>query len=85
MLSSAAICIHAGCCRRAHILRGDKTLSIVNIFMLSVTVLLITFLGGQEPWTDGIVEFKEPAKGFMPYCGMLDSDHDALYPLLYHR
>ncbi|KAG2221058.1 hypothetical protein INT45_009716 [Circinella minor] len=85
VLSSAAICIHAGCCRRAHILRGDKTLSIVNIFMLSVTVLLVTFLGGQEPWTDGIVEFKQPAKGFIPYCGMLDSDHDVFYPLLYHR
>ncbi|KAI8146495.1 hypothetical protein BJV82DRAFT_654707 [Fennellomyces sp. T-0311] len=85
VLSAIAICIHAGCCRRSHILRGDKTLSIINALTLSVTILLITFFGGQEPWTAGLVEFKQPARGFLPYCGLLDAKADSLYPLLYHR
>lgn len=42
-------------------------------------------MGGQEPWTNGIIEFKEPAKGFITHCSMLDQDHDATYPLLTQR
>jgi hypothetical protein len=54
--------------------------------MVLVTAILVnTFLSGQEPWTNGIVEFKEPAKGFVTYCSLLDEDHDATYPLLLQR
>ncbi|KAI9261383.1 hypothetical protein BDA99DRAFT_537778 [Phascolomyces articulosus] len=76
VLSSTAICIHASCCRRGHILRGDKTLSMVNVFMLGVTILLITFLGGKEPWTNGIVEFKQPSMGFMTCRNVPNADND---------
>lgn len=79
------MCIHAGCCRRGQHVRGDRILSTINIIVLSSTILLITFLGGQEPWTNDLVTFSQPAKGFIPYCNLLDQERDALYPLLYHR
>lgn len=85
MLSSFAICTHATCCRRGHILRGDKCLSIVNSILLIATVLATTFLSGQEPWTNGIVEFKRPARGLITYCSTLNQQTDATYPILYQR
>ncbi|CDH55473.1 predicted protein [Lichtheimia corymbifera JMRC:FSU:9682] len=85
LTSSTAVCIHAGCCRRGQHVRGDRILSTINIIVLSSTILLITFLGGQEPWTNDLVTFSQPAKGFIPYCNLLDQERDALYPLLYHR
>ncbi|ORE10579.1 hypothetical protein BCV72DRAFT_221305 [Rhizopus microsporus var. microsporus] len=85
MLSSFAICTHATCCRRGHILRGDKCLSIVNAILLIATVLATTLLSGQEPWTNGIVEFKRPARGLITYCSTLNQQTDATYPILYQR
>ncbi|KAK4514344.1 uncharacterized protein ATC70_001937 [Mucor velutinosus] len=85
VMSALAVCVHATCCKRGHILRGDKCLGSVNIAVSAVIIIAITFWGGQEPWTHGLVEFKEPAKGFITYCAMLDQDHDATYPLLMQR
>jgi hypothetical protein len=85
IICALAICTHATCCNRAHILRGDKCLGIVNTVILLCAILAITFMGGQEPWTNGIVEFKEPSKGFITYCSLLDEDRDATYPLLFQR
>ncbi|KAI7897558.1 uncharacterized protein BX663DRAFT_527821 [Cokeromyces recurvatus] len=67
--SALAICIHATCCKRAHILRGDKYLGHINILMLMAIIIIHTFFsGGQEPWTDGLVEFKKPAMGLNLHC-----------------
>jgi hypothetical protein len=86
ILSSLAICTHATCCKRGHILRGDKCLGIVNIVPLIGTIMANSFLSsGQEPWTNGIVEFKVPSKGFITYCNMLNEDTDASYPILLQR
>lgn len=85
VVSALAVCAHSACCKRGHILRGDKCLGTVNIAVSIIVIVTNTFMGGQEPWTNGIVEFKKPAKGFITHCSMLDQDHDATYPLLTQR
>ncbi|KAI8048150.1 uncharacterized protein B0P05DRAFT_564697 [Gilbertella persicaria] len=83
--SAFMICIHATCCKRGHIVRGDKLLGIANTIVLAGAVVINTFTDTQEPWTHGIVEFKVPAKGFITFCSLLDQEHDATYPLLFQR
>ncbi|KAI8372053.1 hypothetical protein EDC96DRAFT_501445, partial [Choanephora cucurbitarum] len=85
MTSALMLCVHATCCKRAHVVRGDRTLGTFNSMTSIATLTTITFVYSQEPWTNSIVEFKFPAKGFIPYCSLLDQAHDATYPLLFQR
>ncbi|KAI8986993.1 hypothetical protein BDB01DRAFT_589550 [Pilobolus umbonatus] len=84
-LCSLAICTHAICCKRGHILRGDKCLGLVNSVVLFITVLLITCVTNQEPWTNSRVEVVNPDRGYITYCRLLNRGTDATYPLLYQR
>ena len=55
------------------------------MILFAATIIGNTFITTQEPWTNGIVEFKEPARGFITYCNLLDEDRDASFPLLFQR
>ncbi|KAI9475575.1 MAG: hypothetical protein EXX96DRAFT_573847 [Benjaminiella poitrasii] len=85
LLCSLVICIHATCCKRAYVLRGDKCFGIINIFTATAAIIVHTFFAGQEPWTNGLVEFKEPTRGFIAHCHLLDQHHDVTFPLLFQR
>ncbi|KAI8368996.1 hypothetical protein BD560DRAFT_490145 [Blakeslea trispora] len=83
--SAFMLCVHATCCKRGHVVRGDRTLGLFNSIASMATLTVITVVYSQEPWTNNIIEFKLPAKGFVPYCSLLDQAHDATYPLLFQR
>ncbi|KAI9020926.1 hypothetical protein CLU79DRAFT_888049 [Phycomyces nitens] len=84
-LSATAVCMHAFCCGRADIFRGDRTLGLTNSVPLLGMIMAATFVDSQEPWTNNTVVFKYPSRGFILYCYMLDAEHDMYYPLLYQR
>ncbi|KAL0098255.1 hypothetical protein J3Q64DRAFT_1818376 [Phycomyces blakesleeanus] len=84
-LSATAVCMHAFCCGRADIFRGDRTLGLTNGVPLVGMIMAATFVDTQEPWTNNTIEFKYPSRGFITYCYTLDAEHDMYYPLLYQR
>lgn len=85
VLSGVAVCAHSTCCKRGHLLRGDRCVGIANIASFVISIAVNTLFNDQEPWTNGIVEFKEPTKGLVIHCTMLDEEHDVTYPLLFQR
>ncbi|KAI8143726.1 hypothetical protein BJV82DRAFT_83156 [Fennellomyces sp. T-0311] len=84
-VSGAAVCVHACCCKKAHILRGDKFLGILNVLPLLTSLITDVFVGGPEPWTAGTVKFDRPHTSLFQSCTVLDSHTDSYYPLLYQR
>ncbi|CDH60143.1 predicted protein [Lichtheimia corymbifera JMRC:FSU:9682] len=81
-ISGAAICAHAFCFKRSHIVRGDRFLSILNAIPLLISLLTAFFLEDPEPWAAGSVHFTRSSTGFLASCSVFDSNEQ---PLLYQR
>ncbi|KAI9321361.1 hypothetical protein BX666DRAFT_968658 [Dichotomocladium elegans] len=68
MLSGALVCARACCCKRAHLVQGDRFLGFINFFTLLAAILAALITGSPEPWTAGYVKVSRPMWSFITSC-----------------